>query len=93
MLVTLIRKSKQNHFSKYFSDNVKNLRNTWKGNNIIQIKNNSDSLPSCLLDNGSSLTNPSQIANVFNSYFSSSGETLQSKIHSSYLNFTRYLKI
>ena len=43
MLVTLIRKSKQNHFTKYFSDNIKNLRETWKGiRNIIQIKSNTD---------------------------------------------------
>ena len=43
-------------------------------------------------DNGSSITDPSQIANVFNSYFSTIGVTLQSKIHSSYLNLTKYLK-
>ena len=39
MLVTLVKKSKPNHFSKYFSDNVKNLGNTWLGiKHIIQIK-------------------------------------------------------
>ena len=93
MLVTLVRKSNQNHFNKYFSDNVKNLRETWKGiKNIIQIKNNTNSLPTCIFDNGSSITDPTQIANVFNSYFSSIGSTLQSKIHSSHLNFTKYLK-
>ena len=60
--------------------------------NIIQIKNNDESLPSCIFEKGSSITDPSEIANVFNSYFSSIGETLQSKIHSSHLSFTRYLK-
>ena len=49
-------------------------------------------MPTCIVDNGLSVTDPSQIANVFNSYFSSIGETLQSKINSSYLSFTRYLK-
>ena len=93
MLVTLIRKSKQNHFNKYFSDNVKNLRETWKGiKNIIQIKNSAASLPTCIFDKGSSISVPSQIANVFNSYFSSIGRSLQSKIHSSHMDFTRYLK-
>ena len=93
MLVKLIRKSKENHFSKYFSDNVKNLRQTWKGiKSIIQNKNNAESLPTCIFDKGSSVTDPSQIANTFNSYFSSIGETLQSKIHSSHISFTRYLK-
>ena len=93
MLVTLVRKSKQNHLKKYFSDNVKNLRETWKGiKNIIQNKNNTNSLPTCIFDEGSSITDPTKIANVFNSYFSSIGSTLQSKIHSSHLNFTKYLK-
>ena len=93
MLVTLIRKSKQNHFNKYFSDNIKNLRETWKGiKSIIQTKNTSDSLPTCIFDKDVSITDPTHIANTFNSFFSSVGETLQSKIHSSHLSFTRYLK-
>ena len=93
MLVKLIRKSKQNHFAKYFSDNVKNLRQTWKGiGNVIKLKNNTDSMPTCIFDKGSSVTDPFQIANTFNSYFSSVGETLQSKIHSSHISFRKYLK-
>ena len=93
MLVTLIRKSKQNHFSKYFSDNEKNLRKTWKGiNDIIQIKNKTGSTPTCIIDKDISITDPFQIANTFNSYFSSIAETLQKKIHSSHIHFTRYLK-
>ena len=93
MLVTLIRISKENYFNKYFSDNVKNLRETWKGiKNIIQMKNNTDSLPTCILDNGLPITEPSEIANSFNSYFSSIGETLQSKIKSSHTHFSKYLK-
>ena len=93
MLVTLIRKSKQNYFSKYFSDNSKNLRDTWKGiKNIIHMKNNSNSSPTCILHNGDSLTDPTEIANTFNNYFSNIGESLQSKIHSSHVNFTKYLK-
>ena len=93
MLVTLIRKSKQNYFNKYFSDNIKNLRETWKGiKNIIQMKNNADSLPTCILNNGFSITDPTQIANSFNDYFSSIGQTLQSKIYSSHTHFSKYLK-
>ena len=93
MIVTLIRKNKNNYFSKYFSDNVKNLRETWKGiKNIIQIKSNTNSLPTSIFDKGSSITDPSQMTNTFNSYFSAIGETLQSKINSSHLNYTKYLK-
>ena len=93
MLVNLIRKSKQNYYNKYFSENVKNLRQTWKGIlNILQIKNKTSSTPTCILDNGISMTDPCEIANMFNIYFSTIGKTLQSKIHSSHVNFSRYLK-
>ena len=88
MLVTLIRKSKENHFNKYFSNNIKNLRETWKGiKNIIQTKSTINSLPTYILNK-----DPIQIANTFNSFFSPIGENLQSKIHSSHTNFTKYLK-
>ena len=93
MLVTLIRKSKENYFSKYFSDNVKNLRQTWKGiRNIIEMKKNTDSSPTSIIKDGKSVTDPSEIASLFNSYFSSIGETLQGKIHTSHIHFSKYLK-
>ena len=56
------------------------------------MKNNRDPLPTCIFDKGSSVTDPSEIANTFNTYFSSIGEILQSKIHSSHIDFKRYLK-
>ena len=94
MLVTLIRKSRQNYFAKYFSENSKKIRETWKGiKNIIQMKNRTDSLPTCILNNkGISISDPLEIANTFNLYFSSIGGDLQSKIHSSHTNFSKYLK-
>ena len=60
--------------------------------NIIQIKSNAKTVPNCIFDNGSPITDPCQIANRFNDYFFSIGETLQSKINSSYLHFSRCLK-
>ena len=93
LLVTLIRKSKQNYFNKYFSDNVNNLRETWKRiRNIIQLKNNENAIPTRILNGDNIESDPTKIENTFNSYFSSIGKTLQSKIHSSYIHFTKYLK-
>ena len=66
MLVTLIRNSKQNYYSKYFSDNVKNLRQTWKGiNNILQIKNSKDTTPTCIFDKGVSVTDLTHLIHTF----------------------------
>ena len=91
MIVTLIRKSKQNYFNKYFSDNIKNLRQTWKGIfNILQLKNKTDSSPTCIINKGTPVTDPTQIANIFNCYFSTIGKTLQSKIYSNYISYTKY---
>ena len=93
-LVMLIRKSKQNYFTKYFSENSKNLCETWKGiKNIIQMKNRTDSVPTCILNNkGLSISDPLEISNTFNLYFSSIGRNLESKIYSSHTNFSKYLK-
>ena len=69
------------------------MRETWKGiRNIIQIKDKKDPFPSCILENGSSITDPTIIANKFNSYFTSIANDIQSKIHSSHTNFVKYLK-
>ena len=40
IIATLMKKSKQNYFTKYFESNIKNLKNTWKGiKSIISLKN------------------------------------------------------
>ena len=81
LLVTLMRKSKENHFKLFFSVKTKNTRETWKGiNRIIQMKEKGDSFPTCILDNGFVVTDPTFIANTFNSYFSSVAQKLQSKM-------------
>ena len=62
LLDKLIKKSKQNHYTKYFSDNVNNLRDTWKGiNSIIQTKNKTGSTPNCIIGKNVSITDPAQI--------------------------------
>ena len=35
MIVLLTRKSKRNHFSSYFQDNIYNLKKVWQGINSI----------------------------------------------------------
>ena len=39
IIATLMKKSKQNYFTKYFACNIKNLKYTWKGiKSIISLK-------------------------------------------------------
>ena len=94
MLVLLMRKSKEIHFKNFFLSNAKNIREVWKGiKNIIQVNNNKNSFPTCILDNDLSLTDPTSIAEKFNSYFTSIANDIKSKIYSSHTNFYKYLKI
>ena len=68
------------------------MRNTWKGiKNIINLDISGKTLPSCLQIGETLVTNPTEIAHEFNSYFSSVGKNLQSKIYSKGNHFSKYL--
>ena len=77
LLSTLIKKSKQAYYNRYFEKKWKNIKRTWKGiKSFISLKTVASSLPTVLsLDNGDTITNPYDIANTFNDYFTSIAET------------------
>ena len=77
LLSTLMKKSKQAYYDKYFERNWNNIKNTWKGiKSLISLKTVASSIPTVLsLDNGDTITNPYDIANTFNNYFASIAET------------------
>ena len=48
-IVTIIRESKKLHFKKYFTKNINNIQNTWKGiKSVININNSLRNEPSCI---------------------------------------------
>ena len=67
LLSTLIKKSKQAYYDKYFERNWNNFKNTWKGiKSRISLKTVASSVPAVLiLDNGDTVINPYDIANTF----------------------------
>ena len=77
LLSTLMKKSKQAFYDRYFEKNWKNIKNTWKRIKfLISLKTVASSIPAVLfLDNGHTITNPYDIANTFNDYFASIAET------------------
>ena len=77
LLSTLMKKSKQAYYDRYFERNWNNIKNTWKGiKSLISLKTVASSIPTVLsLDNGDTITNPDDIANTFNNYFASIAET------------------
>ena len=77
LVSTLMKKSKQAYYDRYFERNWNNVKNMWKGiKSLISVKTVSSSIPTVLsLDNGDTITNPYDIANTFNNYFASIAET------------------
>ena len=49
MLSTLMKKSEENYFTKFFENNLKNLKNTWKGiKSITSMKSSFSNTPTLL---------------------------------------------
>ena len=93
LLSTLMKKSKQAYYDKYFERNWNNIKNTWKGiKSLISLKTVASNVPTALsLDNGDTITNPYDIANTFNNYFASISETTKKSIKYSHKHFSDYL--
>ena len=71
----LTRASKKNYYHAFFADNLNNMKNTWNGiNSLINGKKKKSRAISSLkrLNNGIT-TDPLEISNIFNNYFSSVG--------------------
>ena len=93
LLSTLMKKSKQAYYDKYFERNWNNIKNTWKGiKSLISLKTKASSVPTVLSrENGDTITNPYDIANTFNNYFASIAETTKKSIKYSHKHFSDYL--
>ena len=76
----LKKKTKQAYCKKNFETNGNNIRNTWKGIIcLICLKTVTSSVPTVIsLDSSDTITNPYNIANIFNNYFGSIAETIKS---------------
>ena len=93
LLSTLMKKSKQAYYDKYFEKNWNNIKNTWKGiKSLISLQTVASNVPTVLsLDNGDTVTNPYDIANTFNNYFASIAETTKRNVKYSHKHFSDYL--
>ena len=93
-ITSLTRKSKQDYYKRYFDKHSKNSKQIWNGiKEIINIKQKSSSLPTTLIDKGSIITNGKDVANHFNSYFSSiAGNILKKRKYKGKHSYQEYLK-
>ena len=92
LLTSLIRKSKTRYFKQYFEDNKKNLKSVWNGiKSIINTTKNPNEPPSMLNINSKTITDPSQIADSFNSYFGTIAQKTKNNIKQSNKCFSDFL--
>ena len=69
LLSTLMKQSKQFHYTKIFENNLNNIKNTWKRiKTIISIKNITTTVPHSIEFNNRTVTDPAAISNVFHNY-------------------------
>ena len=90
-----MKKSKQACYDKYFERNWNNIKNTWKGIKcLISLKTVASHIPPVLsLDNGDTIINPYDIANIFSNYFASMAETTKKSIKYSHKYFIFQMKL
>ena len=91
-IVKLCRDSKKTHFQNYFFNNASNVKNTWKGiNQIININSKRNKSPSSLIVKNKIISDPTEVANSFNEYFSTVAEKLQPNIYPVGCDYSKYL--
>ena len=83
-ICTLTRLSKQQYYSKFFNDNLTNMKKTWEGINNVLARKLKNTKPITFIkdpnDNDSVTSDPSRIANVLNDHFASVGPKLANKL-------------
>ena len=85
-----MKRSKHDYYKKYFGSNLNNSKNAWKGiKSIITIKNVISTVPRTLFHGENTITNPCEIANVFNNYFASVADTAKRNINYSNKHFSK----
>ena len=93
MLSTIFKQSKTNYYNHYFEANWNSIKNTWKGiKSILNIKNTSADIPKTLTVDGTTISNPMEISNILNNYFSSITSKMKLNISFSHKHFSDFLK-
>ena len=92
-ITSLTRESKKEYYTTYFSNNKKNLNKIWKGiKDIINVKSKNYDQPTCVIQGDKNVSNPNEIANSFNKYFTSiADDILKQRKYEGHKSFRDYL--
>ena len=87
-----LRNAKKDYYSTKIAGDKSNPKEAWKTINSLLGRQNKPTIVNELKLGENSLTNPKDIAEGFNDYFSNIGPNLASQINTSNLNFETYVK-
>ena len=89
----LIKISKKSYYQAYFTEHKDNIQKVWQGiKEISNIKSKNYNSPSCIELNNNCTTNPVEICNGFNNYFSNiADDILKRRKYDGNKHFTEYL--
>ena len=87
-----LRNAKRDYYSTKIADDKSNPKQAWKTINSLLGRQNKPSIVNELKLGENSLTNPRDIAEGFNDYFSNIGPNLASQINTQNFNFETYVK-
>ena len=80
-----MKKRKKNYYKTYFESNWNNAKIIWKFiKSIMTLKNITYSVPRTISQGENLITNPNDIATIFNNYFSSVAGTAKENIKASF---------
>ena len=93
-VTSITRASKKNYYQNYFSKHKEDLKKTWEGiREIINIKSKNNDHPTCITHNNKNITDPTDIADTFNDYYTSIAENILAKRKfNGHKSFKDYLK-
>ena len=92
MIVTLTRRSKKNHYVRYFDFHSKNSRKVWSGIcDLISAKDNSKP-PISIIDGDALSSEPETVANAFNDFFTTIADSIRDKMPPSFNHFSSFMK-
>ena len=89
MLTTILKQRKTNYYNHYFKSNWNSIKNTWKG--IKSITTIKEFLLRFSVD-GATISNPMEMSDISNNYFSSIANKTKLNISFSHKHFSDFLK-
>ena len=76
-ITCLVRSGKKDFYKNYFEENKKNMKKIWQGiKDIVNIKSKNFDQPTCIQNGDKTITQPLEISNSFNKYFTSIADNI-----------------